>query len=123
MGARKPSAVSASTTSNTNALPKKNQSAFFHYTTSVRSTVKSSNPNLTFTKIAKIIADNFKSLVGEERKHWDEVAKKDLERFRRETMVYERSLALSGRVRLPLLLLCIVCVKLLVLLLDTQLKI
>lgn len=73
--------------------PKKNLTSFLIYSNANRDKFKEKNPDLSFTDLAKLIGQQFKSLSEEEKKKWDAKAKKDKERYQQEMKEYERKKA------------------------------
>ena len=69
--------------------PKRNQSAFFIYSNTHRSTVKEQNPEASFGDIAKIISKQFKALSEKERAKYDTLAAADKDRYKREMEAYK----------------------------------
>jgi HMG (high mobility group) box len=70
------------------SAPKRNMSAYFLYSVSARSTVKSENPEASFGDIARIISSQFKALPAKERAKWDKKAADDKSRYQREMEVF-----------------------------------
>lgn len=71
--------------------PKKNITAFMHFSKDTRKDVKASQPDLTFGEIAKVISVNWKALSDQQRAVWDEKAATDKVRFQKELAEYQDS--------------------------------
>merc|ERR1711983_407842 len=71
--------------------PKKNQNSYIHFGAQVRERIKKKMPNLSLGDMSKQISMEFKQLSAEERKKWDDIAKKDKERYQREMKEYEQT--------------------------------
>jgi len=68
--------------------PKRNMSAYFLYSTFIRSTVKEENPSASFGDIARIISAQYKGLPDKEKKKWEKKAGEDKERYQKEMVKY-----------------------------------
>ena len=68
--------------------PKRNMSAYFLYSISMRNQCKIDNPNATFGELAKILSEQFKSLSDKEKKKWDNAAIQDKIRYEKELEEY-----------------------------------
>lgn len=71
--------------------PKKNMSAWMHYSVGTRDEVKASQPELTFGEIAKAVSVKWKALSDQERAVWEEKAVADKERYQKELFLYKNS--------------------------------
>ncbi len=71
--------------------PKRNISAFMHYSKDTREEVKANQPDLTFGEISKVISVNWKALTDQQRAVWDEKAATDKVRYQRELAEYQAS--------------------------------
>ncbi len=68
--------------------PKRNMSAYFLYSTAMRSAFKDANPSASFGDLAKIISAAFKQLPEHERQEWERKADADKQRYQREVAHY-----------------------------------
>jgi len=71
--------------------PKRNLSAWMHYSISTRADVKASQPDLTFGEITKAASAKWKALSEQERAVWEEKAAADKERYEKELARYKDS--------------------------------
>lgn len=71
--------------------PKRNISAFMHYSKDTREDVKARQPDLTFGEISKIVSANWKALTDQQRAVWDEKAAADKVRYQKELAEYQGS--------------------------------
>ncbi len=77
--------------SNSKKKPKRNISAFMHYSKDSREGLKASQPELTFGEIAEAMSVNWKALTDQQRALWNETAAADKERYQRELAEYQNS--------------------------------
>mmetsp|Transcript_26277 Transcript_26277/g.61090 ORF Transcript_26277/g.61090 Transcript_26277/m.61090 type:complete len:221 (+) Transcript_26277:223-885(+) len=68
--------------------PKRNMSAYFLYSVSIRPEVRKEHPDASFGQIAKIISQKFKDLSDKERQPWVQKANEDKKRYEREMREY-----------------------------------
>jgi len=68
--------------------PKRNMSAYFLYSTFIRSQVKKENPSASFGDIARIISAQYKELSDKDKKKWEKKANEDKERYQQEMSTY-----------------------------------
>lgn len=71
--------------------PKRNVSAYLHYSSAKRGDVKESQPDLSFGEITKVVTASWKALSVEERVPWDEKAAVDKKRYEDEVAAYKDS--------------------------------
>ncbi|KAL7455599.1 hypothetical protein ACHAWC_007149 [Mediolabrus comicus] len=71
--------------------PKRNVSAYLHYSSAKRGDVKESQPDLSFGEITKVVTASWKALSVEERVPWDEKAAADKKRYEDELAAYKDS--------------------------------
>ena len=71
--------------------PKRNVSAYLHFSSAKRGDVKESQPDLSFGEITKVVTASWKALSVEERVPWDEKAAVDKERYEEELAAYKDS--------------------------------
>ena len=64
--------------------PKKPKSGFMFFSQERRKTLKEEQPSVSITDASKIIGAEWKKLNEEERRHYEESAQKDRERYRKE---------------------------------------
>lgn len=68
--------------------PKRNASAFIIFQSAMRDKFKTENPDLSFGELAQYTSKKFKALEEKERALWEDRAKQDKERYRREMESY-----------------------------------
>jgi len=68
--------------------PKRNVSAYMHYSSSARADVKKSQPELSFVEITKVVSARWNSLSDQERAVWNGKAAIDKERYKTEQARY-----------------------------------
>jgi len=61
--------------------PKKNVSAFLHFSNAIRPRIKAENPTAKFGEIGKLIGQAWASVDPQEKEKYEEMAKKDRERY------------------------------------------
>ena len=87
----KPAAPDSISDENSKKKPKRNISAFMHYSKDSRGGLKASQPELTFGEIAKAMSVNWKALSVQERALWNEKAAADKQRYQKELAEYQNS--------------------------------
>lgn len=65
-------------------MPKKPQTAYFHFMGAKRNEVKTADPSLTFGALTKKLTEMWKALNEEERKEYDDLAANDKQRYQDE---------------------------------------
>jgi len=69
--------------------PKRNMSAFLLYCNDTREEVKGANPEASFGKLGKLLADIWKSTDFDTKKKYEALAIEDKERYKKEVEVYK----------------------------------
>jgi hypothetical protein len=64
--------------------PRRPQSSYFHFRREKLPEVKAQNPNIRITKISKKLGELWKALSDEEKRNYQEMARRDRERYERE---------------------------------------
>ena len=71
--------------------PKRAMTSFFYFSKEMRPKVKEENPEMTFGELGKKIGELFRGLSADEKEKYEELAKKDKERYQREMAEYKSS--------------------------------
>ncbi|GLC44998.1 hypothetical protein PLESTF_000819700 [Pleodorina starrii] len=61
--------------------PKKNLTAFMFFSNANRDKVKTDNPGVSFGEVGKLLGERWKSLDSDEKSEYEEMAKKDKDRY------------------------------------------
>jgi len=69
--------------------PKKNASAYFHFSKKMRPKIKEDNPKATFGEIGKLLGHAWKELAAEDKKEFEASAEKDKQRYEQESKAYQ----------------------------------
>lgn len=72
--------------------PRKPLSAFFHYSTAMRSSTKAQNPDASYSDLSRILGSDFGSLPEAEKQNYTTQAIQDMERYTRENAEYTEAL-------------------------------
>jgi len=70
--------------------PKRGKSAYIIFCNDERANVKSTSPELGFGEIAKALSEKWKKVDAATKKHYEELAAKDKERYIKEKGAYEK---------------------------------
>lgn len=73
--------------------PKRGLSAFMFFSQANREKVKSENPGIAFTDVAKVLGDKWKSVSAEDKKPYEEQAAEDKKRYEEQMAAYKASKA------------------------------
>lgn len=76
--------------------PKRGQTAYFLYMNENRDKVKAANPGIAFGDVAKVVAEQWKSVSAEDKQHYEELAAADKQRYLREMETYNRNGGVGG---------------------------
>jgi structure-specific recognition protein 1 len=68
--------------------PKGAKGAFMYFSSEYRDKIKEENPNISFGEIGRALGEKWKVISSEEKAKFEEMAKKDKERHRREMAEY-----------------------------------
>jgi len=68
--------------------PKRNMSSYFHFCSEHRPSAKDDNPGASVGDLAKILSDKWKELTNKQKVKYEELARKDKERYLKEMDVY-----------------------------------
>lgn len=81
--------------------PKKPRSSYLLYSTKVRSEVKEQNPSASFSEVAKLIGEKWKEISDAEKKKYEDLAKEDIDRYKREMETYVPPKETSAETKKP----------------------
>jgi len=73
--------------------PKNALSAFMYFSNDNRDKVKADNPGIPFGQVGKLLGEQWKALTAEDKVKYDEMAKKDKERYQAQMAEYKKGLA------------------------------
>jgi HMG (high mobility group) box len=69
--------------------PKKPLTSFMLFSNEVRSQIKKENPDMTFGELGKKIGELFRALSNEKKQKYEDMAKREKERYKKALMEYE----------------------------------
>ncbi|CAF1390073.1 unnamed protein product [Adineta steineri] len=70
--------------------PKRPLSTFFLFSADERPKIKKDNPSLSVADIAKVIGERWRSIGEDRKKHYEERARTEKERYEREIAAYKQ---------------------------------
>ena len=70
--------------------PKKAMTAFFYFSTEMRPKIKKDNPDMSFGDLGKKIGELYRALSADEKKRYEDMAKKDKERYKKAQIEFDK---------------------------------